>query len=128
MLLLIHIVPPEVTTFERKLFLRATMEENVATSSGSPHTPITTTTREGIIPPPPPSPVKASVIPTPMTSSSGQIPLIGSTIILFTQNATGAPFSYGMLDFDRNSVLTYSTLQTMGLGHGYLMLPYKDRL
>jgi hypothetical protein len=30
----------------------------------------------------------------------------------------GPPFSYGMLGFDSNSVLTYSTLQTMGLGEG----------
>jgi hypothetical protein len=46
------------------------------------------------------------------------IPLTTSTTILFTQNATSAPFSYGMLDFDTNLVLTYSTLQIMGLGVG----------
>jgi hypothetical protein len=94
------------------------MEENVATSSGSPRTPITTTTGGGILPPPPPSPVRTSVVPTPTTSGSGLIPLTTSTTVLFTQNATGTPFSYGMPNFDTNSVLTYSTLQTMGLGAG----------
>jgi hypothetical protein len=94
------------------------MEENVATSSGSPRTPVTTTTGGGIVPPPPPSPVRTTVVPTPTTSGSGLIPLTASTTVSFTQNMTGAPFSYGMPDFDTNSVLTYSTLQTMGLGAG----------
>jgi hypothetical protein len=56
------------------------------------------------------------VVSTPSTSGSGLIPLLASTTVLFTQSATGPPFSYGMPDFDTNSVLTYSTLQTMGLG------------
>jgi hypothetical protein len=30
----------------------------------------------------------------------------------------GAPFSYGMSDFDSSLILTYSTLQTIGLGAG----------
>jgi hypothetical protein len=52
--ILIQIVPPEVTSSERQLVLRVTMEVNVATSSGSPHTPVMTTTLGGILPPLPP--------------------------------------------------------------------------
>jgi hypothetical protein len=37
--LLIQVVPPRVTHHERQIVLQAVMEENVATSSGSPHTP-----------------------------------------------------------------------------------------
>jgi hypothetical protein len=40
------------------------------------------------------------------------------TTASFTQSVTGPPFSYGMLHFDTNFVLTYSTLQTMALGVG----------
>jgi hypothetical protein len=92
------------------------MEANVATSSGIPRIPVTATTRGGILPPPPPSPIRTSVVPTPTISGNGLIPLTSLTNVLFTQNATGAPFSYGMPNFDTNSVLTYSTLQTMGFG------------
>jgi hypothetical protein len=55
---------------------------------------------------------------TPSTSSSGLILLPASTTTSFTQSAMGPTFSYGMPDFDSNLVLTYSTLQTMGLGVG----------
>jgi hypothetical protein len=37
--ILVQVVPPKVTPSERQLVLQAAMEENVATSSGSPHTP-----------------------------------------------------------------------------------------
>jgi hypothetical protein len=46
----------------------------------------------------------------------------------FTQSATGPPFSYGMPDFDMNSVLTYSTLQTMGLGVGSSNAPLQGSM
>jgi hypothetical protein len=114
--ILVQVVPPEVTPSERQLVLQATMEENVATSSGSPHTPISATTTGGILPPIPPSPVQTTVVLTPSTSGSGLIPSSAATTAPFTQSATGPPFSYGMPGFDSNSVLTYSTLHTMGLG------------
>jgi hypothetical protein len=94
------------------------MEENVVALSRSPRNPIMVTTGGGIVPLPPPSPIRTTTIPTPTTSGSGLIQLMNSTIVPFTQNATGAPFSYGIHDFDSNSVLTYSTLHTMGLGAG----------
>jgi hypothetical protein len=46
--LLIQLSPPRVTHHERQIILQATMEENVATSSGSPHTPSTTATTGGV--------------------------------------------------------------------------------
>jgi hypothetical protein len=73
-------------------------------------------TGEGILPPPPPSPVRTSVVLTPTTSGNGLMPLSTSTIFPFIHNTTHTPFSYGILVFDTNSVLTYSTLRTMGLG------------
>jgi hypothetical protein len=58
------------------------------------------------------------MVSTTSTSGSGPIPSLATTTAPFTQSATGPPFSYGMPDFDTNFVLTYSTLQTMGLGVG----------
>jgi len=86
------------------------MEANTGTSSRSPHTPVTTTTTGGILPPLPPSPVRTIVVSTPSTLGSCLIPLSTSTTALSTQSVKGPPFSYGMPDFDTNSVLTYSTL------------------
>jgi hypothetical protein len=94
------------------------MEENVATSSESPHTASTDTTIGGILPPNPPSPVWTTVVSTSSILGSGPIPSSVETTALFTQSVAGPPFSYVMLSFDMNSVLSYSTLQTMGLGVG----------
>jgi hypothetical protein len=117
-----------VTPSERQLVLQAAMEENVATSSGSPHTPILATTTGGIFPPNPPSPVQTTVVSTPSTSGSGLIPSSVVTTAPFTQSVMGPPFSYGMPDFDSNSVLTYSTLQTMGLGAGSSKSPVQGSI
>jgi hypothetical protein len=46
----------------------------------------------------------------------------------FTQSAMGPPFSYGMPNFDTNSVLTYSTLQTLGLGAGSSNAPLQGSM
>jgi hypothetical protein len=122
-LLLIQIVPLEVTSLERQFIRRVVMEANIATFLGSPRTPFATTMGGGIVPRPPPSPIRSIAIPTPMTLGNGSVPLIVPTIVLFTQNVTDTPFSYGMPEFDTNSVLTYSTLQTMGLGVGISKSP-----
>jgi hypothetical protein len=94
------------------------MEVNVSTSFGSPCTPVMSTNGGGILPPPPHSPIRTSVVPTPKTSGNSLIPLTTLTTIPFNHNVMGAPFSYGNHEFDTNLVLTYSTLQTMGLGVG----------
>jgi hypothetical protein len=96
------------------------MEENDATSSGSPHTPSMTTTTRGVSPPKSPSQVRATMISTASTSGSGSIPSMVAITTPFTQSATSPSFSYRMPNFDMNSVLSYSTLQTLGLGVGIL--------
>ena len=55
MLILVQFVPPKVTTSESQLVLQETMEENVVTLFGSPHTLISATTMGGMLPPNPPS-------------------------------------------------------------------------
>jgi hypothetical protein len=101
------------------------MEENVATSSESLHTPSTTATTGGILPPNPPSLVQTIVVSTTSTSGNGIIPSMVATTTPFKQSKTHPPFSYGMLNFDMNSVLTYSTLQTMGMGEGSSNAPFQ---
>jgi hypothetical protein len=72
--ILVQVVPPRVTPYERQIVLQEAMEANVATSSGSPHTPLMTATIGGIPPPNPPSSVWTIVVSTPSTSGSGLIP------------------------------------------------------
>jgi hypothetical protein len=104
--ILIHIVPPEVTPSKCQLILQVLMEENDANSFESPHTLIMTTIAGGILPPLPPSLVKNTVVSTPSNLENGPRLLSSSTTAPFTQSAMGPPFSYGMPDFDSNSVLT----------------------
>jgi hypothetical protein len=104
------------------------MEENAATSSGSPHTPSTAATTGGVPPPNSPSQVQATMVSTASTSGSGLIPSMAAITAPFTQSATGPLFSYGMPNFDMNSVLTYSTLQTLGLGAGSSNAPLQGSM
>jgi hypothetical protein len=60
--LLVQVVPPRVTHHECQIVLQAAMEANVATSSGSPHTPSMTATTGGIPPPNPPSSVRTTMV------------------------------------------------------------------
>ena len=94
------------------------MEANVATSFGSPHTHVSATTTGGIFPPNPPSPFCNLVVLIPSTSGNGLIASLATNNAPFMQSVMGPPFSYGMPEFDSNSILTYSTLQNMGLGEG----------
>jgi hypothetical protein len=114
--LLIYISPPGVTHHEHQIILQATMEENDATSSGSPHTPSMTTTTGGVPPPKSPSQVQATMVSTASTSSSGLIPSMVVITTPFMQSVTSPPFSYRMPNFDKNSILSYSTLQNLCLG------------
>jgi len=72
------------------------MEGTYASFSWSPHNPIMVVVGGGVSPPPLPPPIRTMTILTPTTLSSGLIPLTTSTIVPFTQNMLGAPFSYGM--------------------------------
>jgi hypothetical protein len=114
--ILVQVVPPKVTPAEHQLVLQAAMEENVSTSSRSPHTPVSATTTGGMLPPNPTLLVWTTVVSTPFISGSGLTPSSAVTTAPFTHSAMGPPFSYGMPIFDSKSFLTYSTLQTMGLG------------
>jgi hypothetical protein len=126
--IMVQVVPPRVTHHEHQIVLQAAMEENVATSSGSPHTPSTTATTGGVLPPNSPSQVWTTMVSTASTSGSGLIPSMVAITAPFTQSATGPPFSYGMPGFDTNSVLSYSTLQTMGLGAGSSNAPLQGSM
>jgi hypothetical protein len=99
------------------------MEADNTTFSGSPHSPIMGVIGRGVAPPPPPPSVRIMVVLMPTTSGSGSIPSTNLPTIPSIQNALGAPFSYGMPRFDSNSVLTYSTLQSIGLGVGIYNSP-----
>jgi hypothetical protein len=92
------------------------MEENIDTSIGIPHTPISVVAGGVVVPPTPPPPISTMTVQKPTTMGSGIIPLTTLTIVPSIQNTYGTPFSYGMSGFDSSSVLTYSTLKTIGLG------------
>jgi hypothetical protein len=113
-----QLAPPRVTYHERQIVLNSAMEANVATLSGGPHTPSMVATTRGVPPPNSPSQVQATMVSTASTSGSGLISSMAMITASFTQSVTGPLFSYGMPNFDMNSVLTYSTLQTLGPGVG----------
>jgi hypothetical protein len=108
----------QIYPYRRQTMSHATMETNVATSSRNSFIPTTTVTTGGIPPPNPPSSVRATMVSTASTSSSGPIPSLVATTTPFTQSVTGPPFSYGMPSLGTSPVLSYSTLQTLGLGLG----------
>jgi hypothetical protein len=55
------------------------------------------------------------MVSTASTLGNHPIPSMAMITAPFTQSATGPPFSYEIPRFDTNSVLSYSTLQTLGL-------------
>jgi hypothetical protein len=118
----------QVKPYERQVVSQAAMETNVATSSGNPHIPSTTVTTGGFLPPNQPSLVQTTMVSTASTSGNGLIPSMAGITAPFTQSATGPPFSYGMPGFDTNSVLSYSTLQNLGLGAGSSNAPLQGSM
>jgi hypothetical protein len=104
------------------------METNVSTSSGSPHIPSMTIKTGGFPPPNSPSQVWVTMVSTASTSGNGLIPSMSTITALFKQSVTGPSFSYEMSDFSTNSVLSYSTLQTMGLGAGISNAPLQGSM
>jgi hypothetical protein len=91
------------------------METNSTTSSGNSSIPTTIVTIGGIPPPNPLSSVQATMVLTVSTSSSGPIPSMVAATTPFTQSATDPLFSYGMPSSGTSPILSYSTLQTLGL-------------
>jgi hypothetical protein len=94
------------------------METNVVTSSGNSSIPTMVVTTGDDPPPNPPSPVQATMVLIASTLNSGPVPSMVAATTLFTPSATGPPFSYGMPSSGTSHVLSYSTLQTLGLGVG----------
>jgi hypothetical protein len=95
-----------------------TMETNVVAPSRNSSIPTTVVTTGGLSPPNPPSSVQATMVSTATTFHSGLIPSSVAATTPFTPSAIGPPFSYGMPSLGTSPVLSYSTLQTLGLRVG----------
>jgi len=103
------------------------MEKNVVTSSGnsSIHTIIATI---GESSPNLPSLVRATMVSVTTTSHSGLNPSMAAATTPFTPSVTCPSFSYDMPSSSTSSALTYSTLQTLGLGVGSSSAPLQGHL
>ena len=93
------------------------METNAVTSSGNSSIPTTVATT-GESSPNLPSSVRDTIVSAATTSHSGLNPSMAAATTPFTPSATDPPFSYGMPSSGTSPALTYSTLQTLGLGAG----------
>jgi hypothetical protein len=120
------IVP--IQFYECQTVLHTTMETNVVTLSGNSSIPTTVVTTRELSSPNPSSSVRATMVLTTTTSYSGLISSLATTTTLFTPGATGPPFSYGMPSLGTSLVLSYSTLQTLGLGAGSSSTPLQGQM
>jgi hypothetical protein len=102
------------------------MEPNIVTSSGNTIPPTVSTTGEAS--PHFLSSVRATMVSAATTSHSGLTPSITVATNPFTPSATGPPFSYSMPSSGTSPALTYSTLQTLGLGAGSSNAPLQGQL
>jgi hypothetical protein len=102
---------------ECQIVPHTTMETNTVTPSRNSSIPtIVATTGESY--PKLLSSVRATMVSATTMSHSGPNPSMPTTTTPFTPSAIGPPFSYGMPSSGTSLVLTYSTLQTLGLGAG----------
>jgi hypothetical protein len=92
------------------------METNVVTPSRNSSIPTTVVTTEELSSPNTLSTVRVTMGSTVTTLHSGPNPSFTAATTPFTPSAIGPPFSYGMPSSGTSSVLSYSTLQTLGLG------------
>jgi hypothetical protein len=120
------IVP--IQFYERQTVSHTTMETNVVTPSGNSSIPTTVVTTGELSSPNPPSSVRATMVSTATTSHSGPNPSLAAATTPFTPSATGPPFSYGMPSSGTSPVLSYSTLQTLGLGAGSSSAPLQGHM
>jgi hypothetical protein len=104
------------------------METNVVTPSGNSSIPTTVVTTRAFSPPNPPSPIRATMVSTASTSHSGLILSLAVATTPITPSVTGPPFSYGMPSSGTSLVLSYSTLQTSGLGAGSSSAPLQGHM
>jgi hypothetical protein len=68
------------------------------------------------------------MVSTTTTSHSGLILSLAAATTPFTPSAIGPPFSYGMPSSGTSPVLSYSTLQTLGLGEGSSSAPLQGHM
>jgi hypothetical protein len=120
------IVP--IQFYEHQIVLHTTMEANVVTPSRNSSIPTTIVTIGEISSPNPPSLVRATMVSIATTSHSGLILSLAVATTPFTPNVTVPPFSYGMPSSGTSPVLSYSTLQTLGLGAGSSSTPLQGHM
>jgi hypothetical protein len=120
------IVP--IQFYERQTVLHTTMETNVVTPSGNYPIPTMVVTTREFSPPNPLLPVRATMVSTASTSHNGPIPSFVAATNPFIPSATGPPFSYGIPSLGTGLVLSYSTLQTSGLGAGSSSAPLQGHM
>jgi hypothetical protein len=125
--LLAPIIVP-IHPYECQTVSHAAMETNVVTSFGNSSIPTMVVTTGDFPPPNPPSPVRATMVSTTSTSSSGPIHSMVVATAPFTPRVTGPPFSYEMPSSSTSSILSYSTLQTLGLGAGSSNAPLQGHM
>jgi hypothetical protein len=75
-----------------------------------------------------PSLVRATMVSTATTSHSGLNPSLVAATTPFTPSATGPSFSYSMPSSGTSPVLSYSTLQNLGLGAGSSSAPLQGHM
>ena len=92
------------------------MEINVVTPSGNSSIPTMVVITGEFSSPNPPSMVQTTMVSTVATSHSGLIPSLVVATTPITPSAADPPFSYGMPSSGTSPILSYSTLQTSGLG------------
>jgi hypothetical protein len=118
----------QVLTYEHQVVSPTKMEENAATSLGNTNISFMVVTTGGVPPPNQQSSVWATMVLNSSTSSSVFILSMAMIIAPFTQNTTGSPFSYGIPCFSTSTVLSSSTLQTLGLGVGSSNAPLQGSM
>jgi hypothetical protein len=118
----------QVLPYEHLVVSPTIMEANTATSSGNIDISFTTVTTGGVPPPNQPSSIWATMASTASTSGSGLIPSMAAITAPFPQNTTDSPFSYGMPGFGTSTILSSSTLQTLGLGVGNSNAPLQGSI
>jgi hypothetical protein len=113
---------------EHQTVSHTTIETNVVTPSGNSSIPtMVVTTGE------PSSPnllslVRATMVLTVTTSHSGPNPSLAGATTPFTHSAIDPPFSYNMPSLGTSPILSYSTLQTLGLGVGSSNAPLQGHI
>jgi hypothetical protein len=80
-LILVQVVPLEVTSPKRHFFRQLNMEENNINYTRIPHTPISSLGRGGLVPPPPLPPIRTTANQTPTNYGSGMISTTNMTNI-----------------------------------------------